>query len=240
MTLHVICWKWRSRGYHTRFEARHVNVLGAMLRRHLRMPHRLLCVTDDARGIEHETFPIWSDAAGVGNPNGPGFPSCFRRLKIFSAAQQREMGIRQGDRIASIDLDVVLVDDVTPIFNREEDFVGWRAKGKHHETVLNGTLFSLRAGSHEDVWSEFDATRSPAIARAAGYLGSDQAWLSLKLACKVAAWGSESGIVSYMRDLLLDPSLPQGARLVSFHGQHKPWDAEVQAEAPWVAEHWRD
>lgn len=239
MTLHVVCWKWRGRGGQTRYAAHHVNMLAAMLDRHLRDPHRLLCVTDDPLGIEHETFPLWRDLDDLGNPNGPSYPSCYRRLKLFSADQQSAMGIARGDRVLSIDLDVVIVADVTDIFRRADAFVAWPAVGKHHPLVYNGTLFMFRAGSNEHLWTDFDQRRSPRVVQAARYFGSDQAWLSYKLAGKVAEWGAESGIYAYMHDMVFDPALPKDARIVSFHGRRKPWDADVQAEAPWVARHWR-
>jgi len=239
MTLHVVCWKWRGSKAQAAYSANHVNVLGAMLFRHLRERHRLICVTDDPRGVEHETYPLWNDLGGLPNPNGPSYPSCYRRLKLFDREQQRAMGIDDGDRVVSLDLDVVVTRDVTPLFNRREDFVGWRAEGKHREVVLNGTIFMFRAGAMDHLWREFDPEKSPRAALSARYYGSDQAWLSYKLAGKVAAWGNESGIYSYMRDMVFDASLPSDARIVSFHGRRKPWDSRVQTEAPWIAEHWR-
>lgn len=237
--LHIVCWKWRGGKQQTAYTAHHVNVLGAMLSRRLIEDHRLICVTDDGRGIEHETYPLWPDLAGLPNPSGPSYPSCYRRLKLFAPEQQRDMEIKEGDRIVSMDLDIVLTGDITPLFQRDEDFVGWRAEGKHREVVLNGSLFMFRAGKMADIWSRFDSERSPRLALSWRYYGSDQAWLSYKLAGKVAEWQNESGIYSYMRDMVFDASLPADARIVSFHGRRKPWDHRVQREAPWIADHWR-
>ena len=45
----VICWKWGKL-----FSPVYVNRLRSMLARHLHIPHRLYCITDDRRGLDPE------------------------------------------------------------------------------------------------------------------------------------------------------------------------------------------
>ncbi len=92
-----------------------------MVKRHYKKPHRFVCITDDPEGINGETFPIWDDLADVRNPL-ERWVSCYRRLKIFS----KEMLPIFGPRIVVLDIDTIIVDDVTPIWDRPEPFVGIR------------------------------------------------------------------------------------------------------------------
>jgi hypothetical protein len=231
--LAVVCFKWKQRGYHTTFHAAHVNVLRRMVARHYSKPHRFVCITDDPAGVECETAPLWPDHGALQNVCGSYLPSCYRRLRLFA----RDM-TWLGARIVSIDLDCVVVGGLAPLWDRDESFVAWSARGTHHPVVVNGSMFMLRAGAHPDVWEEFDPAKSPAEARGAGYLGSDQAWLGYRFrGCP--SWSAADGVLSFQRDLKHRRRLPSGARVVFFHGRENPWDAEVQTAHPWISEHWR-
>jgi len=232
-----VVWKWASPEYRTIFTHKHVNTFKAMLDRHYAEPHRLICITDNTDGVECETFPLWKDCAGLRNPSGAMLPSCYRRLKLFIAATD-DIGIAKGERVVSMDLDVVLVGDLKPLFERDDEFVGWRGVGSFRPVVYNGSLFMFKAGCMRWLWDEFDPEKSPQQTREARYFGSDQAWLSLKLNGTAPGWDIADGVYSYSRDLRQRP-LPDNARIVSFNGKHKPWDARSQAETPWIRKHWR-
>lgn len=238
-----VCWKWRSDKYRQKFTAEHVNVWARGLSRCLKdAPHRMVCVTDDPEGIEIETYPLWSDFTDLLNPSGEHLPSCYRRLKLFSGACTDEMGIARGSHVVWMDLDVVFVNDVRPMFyTRDEPFVGWRGVGSHNDEVYNGTVVMFRAGAVEYLWDEFDPVESPRAAHKARYFGSDQAWLSMRMAGRAAHWSLRDGMFSYSRDVrpARNGYLPPMARIVSFNGKWKPWDPEVVAKAPWIKEHWR-
>ena len=205
----------------------------------------MVCVTDDPTGIEIETFPLWSDLNDFGNPSGKHLPSCYRRLKLFSSLVQSEMDIQYDSRVVWIDLDVVFVRDVTPMFEKfkfsDAPFVGWKGVGAHQPTVYNGTLVMFRAGRVGHLWRDFDPKTSPQATIKARYFGSDQGWISYKMAGQAPGWSTTDGILSYSRDAR--PSrvvgIPPYARIISFNGKAKPWDAEVQRRSPWILDHWR-
>lgn len=234
--LTVVTFKWNAE-YRHRYTALHANVLEAMVRRHCREDLRFITVTDDPEGISGETHPLWTDCSNLKNACGDWLPSCYRRLKLFDPATQAGMGIQRGSRIVSLDLDTVIMDDVTSLWQREERFVGWALPGTHHARVFNGSMWLLRAGECADVWRDFDPDRSPAEAKAAGYLGSDQAWMSFRLQGE-AGWGEADGVISFPRALQERFTPPHGSRIVMFHGRTKPWDCVDRAEPAWVAEHW--
>lgn len=230
--MRVVCWKWRPvQGYRSHFGPDTVNVLRSMVARHYRRPHEFVCITDDARGIDGDVriIPAWDDFRHLPGPNGV---NCYRRLRSFSA----EAADLIGPRFVSLDLDAVLTDDVSPLWDRPEDFVIWgdTAVG----TPYNGSMYLLQAGSRRRVWEEFDPVRSPALARRLRYIGSDQAWIGACLGPHEPKWSKADGVYSFRNEIQRGGGLPAGARIVLFHGKYDPWMPRVQLEHPWVREHY--
>ena len=238
MKPNFILWKWESPTYRTRFTPQHVNTAVAMIRRHHSAPHRTICVTDDPRGVDCETFPLWSDLNNLKNPSGLMLPSCYRRLKIFKAETTRQMGIADDDKVVSMDLDMVVTGDIEPLFAGDEDFMGWRGVGSFRPVIYNGSLFMFRAGRFGWLWDEFDPIKLPDETRQARYFGSDQAWMSYKFNGSKPGWDIAQGVFAYARDVRHRP-LPDNARIVFFNGKVKPWDKQALAESPWITAHWR-
>lgn len=235
MSLVVVCFKWRAAPqYRSKFTSEHVNVLQRMVARHLKLPHRFLCVTDDPAGLECKPIRLWPEPQVHGIP--PERPNCYRRLRLFAADAEKIVG---GDRILSIDLDTVICDDITPLVDRPEPFVIWgdTARG----TPYNGSMWLLTAGARRQVWDCFDPIASPRAGKRMGYIGSDQAWIGACLGTGEPKWTARDGVYSF-RNQIQPPkgkgTLPDGARIVFFHGAHDPWGADVQAKYPWVKEHW--
>lgn len=236
--LTVVTWLWD--GPARNFEPRHVNVLARMFRRHCTLGHRVVCITD-RRASEFEkslvdVVPTPPAARALGRmptPEGRGFPSCYRRLWLFSA-EAREI----GDRFMQIDLDIVLTGNIDHIAGRVEPFVGWVPNDSvwHGRDRYGGGLYLLRAGAHPEVWNDFDGQPAIDNARRAGYRGSDQAWLNFKLYGKTERLPDDAGIIMF-RDIKKTPNtLPEGVRMVQFSGPTKPWG---HLHLQWVAANWR-
>jgi hypothetical protein len=234
----VLCWMWRGTGLMRRdYRAAHVNALARAIRRHTPLPHRFVCITDEQEerfDAEVEVMPTPADAlalARIRTPEGPAFPSCYRRLWTFSREAQQI-----APRVLMLDIDAVVVGDLTPLLTRQEDFVGWRPASPWGSTHrLGGGTWLLRTGSRADVWTEFAADPFAAILKAAraGCRGSDQAWLTYKLSGRCPAWTSEDGVHS-IRDMKLTMAQPpKGARIVHFNGKRKPWGPHTP---PWAAQ----
>lgn len=230
----VVCWLWNDGGSRT-YLPEHVNVLQRMVARHLAEPHRFVCVADETKGFSPavEVFPTPPEAVRVGRlrtPEGARFPSCYRRLWTFS-----KEAAALGDRILLLDIDLVVVNDLAPIFKRTEDFVGWRPfRDWGNQLRFGGGIYLLTAGMRRHVWEGFKGETSIREARAKGYRGSDQAWISYSLGSVEKYFARDSGIYS-IRDMAgTEHAPPKDARLVQFNGPVKPWHTKLAwARAAW-------
>lgn len=235
--LTVVTWKWKPPvGYRSEFGPETVNTLAAMVGRHYKHAHRVVCVTDDAAGIDSSIgiIPLWSDLSQLQNPHGAHQPSCYRRLRAFSTEARDWF----GDRFVSVDLDCVIVGDMAPLWNRPEEFIIW-GSGTDKRVWCNGSMWMMTAGSRRQVWDTFNAKTSPGLAKRAGHFGSDQGIIGHVLGKKEAMWTTKDGVYSYRVHLNGgSKQLPGDARIVFFHGQFDPWQARCLA-VPWIAEHYR-
>jgi len=231
--LTFVCWKWRRcrSGYQLPhvcdYGAQHVNVLQRMLERHVQVPHRLVCLTDNDTGVECETLPAPSKYAELGG--------CYRRLWMFSD----EAGEFLGERFVSIDLDVVLLDDCTALFERQEPFVmnAYVPGAGDPDQHVNGSLMLIQAGSHPELWEDFhphSGTFRVSHGRKIGQcIGSDQAWIRIRLGKDIPRWTTADGV--WDARFTRGPTPPPGARLVAFNGRRDPSLDNRQ----WVQEAWQ-
>lgn len=235
--LTFVTFRWAPpRGYRSQFRPQAVVALRDMIRRHYPHPHRFVCVCDDPSGMgDVETMALWNEFANIPNPNGRHNPSCYRRLKLF-APEAAEMF---GERIVCLDLDMVAVADLTPLFDRDEDFIVWGESDYPTTQWYNGSVWMLRAGTRTKVWTEFDPKTSPLLAKRAGKKGSDQGWLSYILSNpREATWGRNDGVYSFRKHIQpMGGHLPANARLIAFHGKVDPWHWQAQRH-DWVRENW--
>lgn len=244
--MHVILWKWNQHLHRSTYTAQHVDIVAGMVRKHLAQEVRICCVTDDPAGIERaDTFPLWEDHNDLPNITGKQLPSCYRRLKLFDQATQTALGIKQGERIISLDLDSIIIgpldDVITRIDNSGKAYAGWSKRGTYHMQVFNGSFFSMRAGPLlQPVWSDFDAGKSPRMCLSKGFLGSDQGWLSYLFHASPLAMPIKSPeFASYPQEVRRNRVLDRRTRIVFFHGSRKPWHRQEAKEHPWIPEHWR-
>lgn len=234
----IVCWLWNGTGLGDRpYQPEHVNTLRRAVARHMSFPHRFVCVADSTDGFDREVevVPTPPEAREIGTlrtPEGGRFPSCYRRLWNFSEGAQA-----LGDRLLCIDIDLVPTRDWGPLFDRMEDFVGWRPYRDWGRTLrFGGGIYLLKAGARAHVWANFKGSESITAARRAGFRGSDQAWLSYQLGATEPYYARDAGIYS-IRDMKgTERHLPPDARLVQMNGPSKPWDSKW--DGTWIREHW--
>lgn len=225
------CWKWGSL-----FSPEYVNRLRAALERHLRVPHELVCVTDDAQGIDRRVRIVDIPETYSNTPR------CRRRMQVFS----RDFAAQIGPRILSIDLDVVIVDDITPLVTRNQPAMFWRVG---YAQVYSGSFHLMEAGLLDGLWQRFaaDPVGFPRLVQEKG-TPSDQAMLNWYLndGMPVAEWTESDGFVSYFgagyerfEHLGVGPSnpkLPNGARIVVLGSADKA--VMDEGRYAWVRKHW--
>ena len=106
--LPIVLWQWGGR-----FPQHYIDRMKNMLHRHLNLRHEIVLISDRPAPREYagRFIPLWDDYRVAGK--------CHVRLKAFHPSMREII----GPRFAWIDLDMIIVDDVTPMFSRTEDFV---------------------------------------------------------------------------------------------------------------------
>ncbi|WP_347267115.1 hypothetical protein [Paracoccus sp. (in: a-proteobacteria)] len=225
----ILTMKWG-----TLYGAEDVNRLFRQVRRHLQRPHRFICLTDDAQGIDPgvEALPL----PDLGLPPGDT-DTRWRKLALL----RRDLGGFAGATALFLDLDLVVLGDMAAFFDlpgqfliiRDDDL--FRAKplrrlnpgrDRFLHMVGNSSVFRYRVGAHGDV---LDAYLADPAAAARDY-EHEQQFLSAEIARRgLMTYWPRGLCVSFkndcvprgLRSYLADPVLPAGARIVLFAGAPK-------------------
>lgn len=229
----VFTWLWS--GWRDVYNHQHVNALNRMLRaHHTERDLQLTCIASKPEGIECATIPMLDDPPGLVQAGSR--MNCFRRLRLFDPTTQLQLGIEPGDIVMNIDLDVLvrgsLLGLVKPLIGPGAvDLVG--VKGRH--ALLNGSCWAFRAFTNWDIWMDFNPRQTPTDLRNLMFngrrvVGSDQAWISAKLADRpYSLWDINDGVFQfashgrYHRDRGI---------LWAYAGGIKPWSTAAWATAP--------
>lgn len=228
--LSVVCWSWGGR-----FAPVYVNRLRSMLARQLRLPHQLYCVTDDSTGIDPavRVVPMPTEFSDT--------PRCRRRMWQFAKERRSDF----GPRMLCIDLDVVIVDDITSLVARPEPIVCWRVG---YADVYSGSFMLLDTGALDGAWRGFERNPDGYLKSTGERNGSDQAMINMYLRGQaVATWTEKDGFVTWFGDGYaakehhgMGPNRPQltrGARIVVLGSADKHVMDEGRFD--WIREHWR-
>ncbi|MDR2128182.1 MAG: glycosyltransferase [Burkholderiaceae bacterium] len=244
---HILCMKWGLK-----YGPEYVNRLWAMVRRNLRGDFEFTCLTDDARGIRPEVrcLPI----APLNLHLKPGQrDGAWKKLTTFESDLY---GLR-GTALF-LDLDVVIVGSLDDFFTCPGEFLiirdyprFWRARAR---IIGNSSVYRFNLGAHADVLADFrehieqvprshrnEQTYLSHFLHRQGKLGYWPApWCpSFKYHC-IPPWPA-----NYWRA----PAIPEGARIIIFHGEVNPPDALAGRRnkplafikpAPWIAQYWRE
>lgn len=230
----IVCFLWHTEN-DREYTAKHVNYFADMVSKNMSLPYRFICVTDDTEGFSDkvELFKLPESASwikDVKTPEKQHLPSSYRRLWLFS-----EEAKCLGDRILQLDIDVLIVKDLAPLFTISDDFVGWRPMSEARLKIkavdgahrIGGGTWLLRTGTNTHIWDDFSPEITTKIKKI-GWRGSDQAWLSYNFAKTCAVFPDEMGIYHSQDGAKEWDKLPENARLVHFNGKIKPWHVEAK------------
>lgn len=214
MTLRVLTWYWRQPGGRTTFEPLHVNLWAAMVRRHCTLDIELACVTNIPDGIDPSIRiiepPAFHDDLQTSRWRG-GRPSCYRRLSMF----RPDAADIFGERFVSMDLDVVIGDNIDAILSRDDDIILCGPSQQGSRWVYNGSILMMTAGCRPRVYEDFTPEGAEEASRR--FVGSDQAWLAHSLGRGEAIWTPQDGVVRWGQ--------AQSGAMMFFPGHVKPWNA---------------
>jgi hypothetical protein len=217
--LNVVC-VLRSGGV---YGVEDVRKLHAMAVRNLHFDE-FYCLTDTPIGVSditeiklHHLWPGWWSKIELFRPHFP-----------------------EGSRMLYFDLDTIIVGDINGLANiKGADWVMlgdfYHRPPKHDRIALASGMMMWRANDQEEIYTAF-ARQSTRIM---GMTRGDQQWIARKNG-NAQMWETiaPNQVVSYKvhcRDAN-NGELPEGARVVCFHGVPKPKDVSH----PWALEHWRE
>jgi hypothetical protein len=238
MTVNVVCMKWG-----TAYSAEYVNRLHRAVSHHLTLPHRFVCLTDDASGIEPgvEILPLPEVPEQAMREISP-----WRKLGMFAPT----IGDLSGKTLF-LDLDLVLVDSLDAFFTYSNKFAIMENVTQKGQGIGNSSVYCFTLGAHTDVLDYYKSHTAEVHAANS----NEQIYLSRKIGDIVFwphAWCKSFKLQCLPRGLLrffIAPKIPAGCRIVVFHGRPKPEDAihggfygkihKFSRAAPWIADHWR-
>lgn len=223
--IRVLTWYWQQPGGRARYTAQHVNILAAMVRRNLSMPHTFACVTDIPEGIDPsiEIIAPPRDFEDWRIPSwGKDKPQCLRRIAMFAPDAAKSF----GERFVCMDLDCVVTGQLDPMFETDAPFKIAVGTGKGRP--YNGSMMLITAGARSQVYERF--TLAGAIEAGKTFVGSDQAWIMHCLGPKEAVWTQADGL-EYWTNWRRNPR----SRVTFFPGGTKPWDVTD----PFLRSHYR-
>ncbi len=237
LTVTTFFWTDKERRRDYVFTHDHVHILKNMVERHLSIPHRFVCVTNEPiDGIE--TIQLDKEWFAKCRKHCPG--------TVFPRLWMRSPDYPIKGRILNLDLDVVIVDSIDPIVDRKEDCVWWRNPNypQPRRAFFQTSIQLFTAGTRPELWTDFNPQLTPEwVKRRFG--GHEQSWVSERLNWTEAFWDANDGIYGAGRlfdgkpDEGVQSELPDNARIVSFPGNRIPDQPEVQKLHPWIADHYK-
>lgn len=242
----IVCLKWGQK-----YPPDYVNRLFSMVKRHLHVRHRFVCLADDSRGISRDV-----EIKPIGRKE---LSHSWNKLLLF----QNPLFDLSGT-VLYLDLDIVILGELEPFleYKRGCPFLGvidWYNKYTYNTSVMrfeagrwfrilseylrfreNGTLVL----STEDIQGEpgrtpiyIDTRKEAKKFKHRGRYPGDQNWVTDHIHPKGVRkrFSFPKGwCLSYKKHC--EGQTPPGSpRIVAFHGRPKPHEVED----PWVKENWR-
>lgn len=246
----VLCMKWG-----TLYPSDYVNVLYNACRKNLTGEWRFVCLTDDATGFlpEIETF----DIPDIGLEESEWYTKgVWPKLALYVADLHGLKG-----RCLFIDLDMMVVGDLDPMFEFSKGFVtvdiggNWYPGGDGTaERDVGTSVFAFDFGQENQILDTFLADKAAAKR---DFLNEQQ--FVGKYAKSMDYWPAE-WVISFKRhlrqpmfiDLFRPPRAPgPEVKIVTFHGDPRPitlvpekagfWDRPPHmghGQVKWVADYW--
>lgn len=212
----VVCVKWG-----TKFGPEYVNRLYRMVEKNLTVPHRFVCFTDNAEGIDKnvEIRPFYElDDSGLPE-------KAWKKLGLFTD----KLADLQG-RALFLDLDVVIMKNIDEFFEVPGEFVIIKDWDFENDIIGNSSVFRFEVNKHKDIIENFYKEGKDIRKR----YRNEQAFLSYQMKAKgILSYWDKSWCVSFKRNCLRPfplnyfqvPKEPKDAKILVFHGRPNPEQA---------------
>ena len=239
-TVNIICMKWGDK-----FPPSYVNKLYGMVKKHLSLPFRFVCFTENDAGIRPEV-----EIQPLPELNLPdNIPERgWRKLTVFA----ENFGGLSG-RTLFLDLDVVIVDSIDAFFTIPGEFLIAHDKKRPKKIEGNSSVFRFEIGKYPQILSDFEKN----FDKIRSEVRHEQAYLSRELHAlgKLQFWPDEwvpsfkyRCAPTWIRSWFEAPSIPQDAKIILFHGLPNPpeaikgisgkWYRHI-LPSPWIEEYWK-
>lgn len=234
-TRQIVCVKWGAA-----YGPEYVNRLWAMARRHTTGDLRLVCLTDDPRGLRPELHAAELPALGVEPPERSR--GKWRKLVLWD----REVpGLAAGSTALFVDLDSVIVTAIDGYFTHPDPHAVVLARNwaKPLQRLGQTSVFRFVVGSQPQIIERFRADPQ-AVADRYRY---EQHFVTASVSGGIGLW--PEAWTRHFRLHCLPPfplrlfrpaKLPAGARIVTFPGGPNPdrvllgaWNDRVPPRTPW-------
>lgn len=156
--LNVLCLKFGNK-----YSSDYVNKLYNMVQRHLTVPHRFVCFTEDPQGldprIEIKTLPTNETIKGW-----------WWKTYLF-----KDDHFTAGEINLYFDLDIVIIDNIDKLLTHMPGhFVGFEDPSKVFNRIpkLNSSVMRWCSGHYSDIWNLYRSDRR----QSSGLMG-DQDWI---------------------------------------------------------------
>ena len=214
----IVCQHWgRWGGSHA---PRYVERLRNGVRRHLRVPHRFVCMTD--AGIDSQLSAVDIDTLPLASEHLPGN---LRKLDLYRP------GNNLAGRVLALDLDTLVagrLDEIAAYDGRFCVLEDFYEPGRH-----GGAVVAFDAADRDLCAHLYPAAGAVTLR----HRGSERRWYRERLTeCDFWQTRYPGYIVSAKPEpeRVLRGDIPAAARLVCFHGRPRMHEAR----ADWIDQHW--
>ena len=204
----------------TKYSPEYVNLLAAMVRKNLTIPHRFVCFTDNAEGLNSriEVRPLPEMEIDARLPE-----RCWRKLSIFQERLDDLVG-----QALFMDLDVLIWDNLDSFFEIAGEFYIIRDWNLKRQDIGNSSLFRFEIGKYPDLL-QYYLEHSEQVRKETR---NDQWFITRQMRQKgLHQYWQDDWCVSFRKSCMrpfplgyfLDTKLPpKGTKAVIFHGNPNP------------------
>jgi len=228
-----------------KFPAEYVNRLYGMVSRNLSMPFRFVCFTENSDNIrqEVEIQPLPELDLPANAPERG-----WRKLTVF----RENFGGLTGKTLF-LDLDVVIVGNLDDFFTHPGEFLIAHDKKRPAKIEGNSSVFRFEIGKYPKILSYFEKNSEQVKQE----VRHEQAYLSREIhkLCELEYWPDQwvpsfkyRCCPSWFKSWFQAPFIPNGAKVIIFHGLPNPpeaikgisgkWYRHIQP-APWIEKYWK-